>query len=60
MSSFASVRHINTSLQESEVPATRCKCGAMKNFSVDNDGVKEHLRWAHTGTGDQTGCSKEC
>lgn len=60
MSSFALVRHINISLQESEVPATRDKCGAMKTFSVDNDGVKEHLRWAHTGTWDKTGCNKEC
>lgn len=60
MSSFASVRHVISAFRNLKLLQPGGKCGAMKTFSVETDRVKEHLRWTHTGTWDQTGGKKAC
>lgn len=60
MSCFASERQVISAFSNLKPLQPGGKCGAMKTFSVDNNGVKEHLWWTHTGTWDQTGCNREC
>lgn len=60
MSSFASERQVISAFRHLKLLQPGGKCRAMETFSVDNDGIKEHLWWTHTGTWDQTGCNREC